>query len=87
MMSYTVSSFWNTFEKIPDFIQKVAKKKYQIWRDNPFHPSLYFKCVKSKENIWSIRITRDYRALGVKYDNYIIWYWIGNHKNYEKLIK
>jgi hypothetical protein len=30
-----------------------ARKAYGLWAENPFHPSLHFKCVNSEENIWS----------------------------------
>ena len=87
MKSYTVDSFWKTFDKIPLGIQNAAKRKFQIWKENPFYPSLRFKCVNSKENIWSVTITTNYRALGVKSEDAILWYWIGKHDDYEKLLK
>jgi hypothetical protein len=87
MKSYTVISFWNAFDALPNEIQSMSKKKFILWRANQFHPSLRFKCVNASHNIWSVRITRDYRALGVMKKNEIIWYWIGAHKDYEKLLK
>ena len=87
MKSFTVSSFWDAFDNLPEEIQIIAKKKYIIWKENPFHPSLKFKCVNVSQNIWSVRITRDHRGLGVMNKNEIIWFWIGTHKEYEKLIK
>ncbi|RZB29814.1 MAG: hypothetical protein SRB1_02094 [Desulfobacteraceae bacterium Eth-SRB1] len=29
----------------------------------------------------------DYRALAVKNDKSVIWYWIGDHNKYEQLLK
>ena len=29
----------------------------------------------------------DYRALGIKEKDLVIWYWIGDHKKYEQLLK
>jgi len=43
--------------------------------------------VNSKENIWSVTIATNYRVLGVKSEDAIIWYWIGKHDDYEKLLK
>jgi len=54
---------------------------------NPFHPCLRFKCVNSEDNIWSVRVNMDYRALAVKEKDIVIWYWIGDHKKYEQLLK
>lgn len=87
MKSFTVVSFWDAFDKLPDEIKINARKKFIIWKANPFHPSLRFKCVNAPHNIWSVRINKDFRALGVMNNNEIIWYWIGSHKDYEKLLK
>ena len=54
---------------------------------NPFHPSLNFKCVNTEYNIWSVRVTMDYRVLAVRNDKSVIWYWIGDHNKYEHLLK
>jgi len=87
MKSEIKNSFKKFFSKLPLEIQNIAKNKFKLWIENPFHISLHFKCVNASENIWSIRINKNYRAIGIKYDSTIIWYWIGNHKNYEKKIK
>ena len=39
---------------------------------NPYHPGLQFKQVHETQPIYSARISRDYRAVGVKDDNEII---------------
>jgi hypothetical protein len=54
---------------------------------NPFHPSLGFKQVHPTKLIYSVRITRYYRALGVKEGDTIVWFWIGSHEQYERLLK
>ncbi len=87
MKSFTVASFWDSLNNLPEEVQITARKKFIIWKENPFHPSLQFKCVNAAHNIWSVRISRDYRALGVMDDSDIVWYWVGAHKQYEKLIK
>ena len=38
---------------------------FSLWAENPFHPSLRFKCVNREQDIWSVRISRGYRALGI----------------------
>ena len=45
---------------------------------------LLFKCINSQENIWSARVTRGIRAVGVMDDNTVTWFWIGNHDDYER---
>ncbi len=86
MQSYAVESFWTAYKTLPENVQKVADKKYELWRKEPFHPSLYFKCVDSRDNIWSVRITQKYRALAVREGNDIVWFWIGDHDTYMKIL-
>jgi hypothetical protein len=64
---------------LPKKIQRDVDRKFDLWKMNPFHPSLNFKCVNTEYNIWSVRVTMDYRALAVRNDKSVIWYWIGDH--------
>jgi len=82
--SQTVSSFWATYRDLPKNTRKSARKAYHLWQQNPFHPSLHFKCINFKEHIWSTRISLGYRAIGVFEGDTITWFWVGDHKAYEK---
>lgn len=84
MNSATLPSFWEAYKLLPNNIQQAARKAYRLWSENPFHPSLHFKCINREENIWSVRITLGYRAVGILENNIITWFWIGNHDNYEQ---
>ena len=33
-----------------------------------------------------MRVGRDYRALGALDENDLIWFWIGSHADYDKLL-
>ena len=59
---------------------------YRLFRQNPHHPSLRFKQVHPVEPIFSVRINRNYRAVGIREGDQIIWFWIGAHAGYDKLI-
>lgn len=85
--SATLPSFWTEYRKLSEPIRKAARKSYQLWKENPFHPSLRFKCLDSGTSLWSVRITRSYRALGIMEDDTVTWYWIGSHRDYERLYK
>ena len=82
--SETVDSFWELYLNLPDELRQRARKSYHLWRDNPFHRSLRFKCINKPENIWSARITKSHRALGILDGDTVTWFWIGNHDDYEK---
>jgi len=43
--------------------------------------------LKKIGNYWSVRVGRDYRALGRELEEGILWGWIGIHADYEKLLR
>ena len=82
-MHRTVPRFWQCLNVLPAQVQEAAEKNYQLLKDNPNHPSLSFKRVGK---YWSVRVSLDYRALAVKTDDGFLWFWIGKHSDYERLI-
>lgn len=86
MTSHTTSRFWNAYANLPNEVKRRARKAYQLFEENPRHPSLRLKKVHTAQPIYSVRITRDYRALGVRDGEAIVWFWIGSHTDYERLL-
>ena len=84
MKSSTLPSFWMAYMPLREDIKRSARKAYRLWAQNPFHPSLHFKCINREENVWSVRVTRGYRALGVLEGDTVTWFWIGSHDDYER---
>ena len=84
MKSATLPSFWVEHGRLSDEIRQNARKAYRLWAENPFHPSLHLKCINNKEDIWSVRVTRSHRALGVLEGDTVTWFWIGSHDKYEQ---
>jgi hypothetical protein len=84
---FTVKSYWKSYKGLSKKVQQDADRKFNLWKENPFHPSLNFKCVNTEYNIWSVRVTMDYRALAVRNEKSVIWYWIGDHNKYEQLLR
>ena len=84
MKSATLPSFWKAYESLDPTTKRRARKAYRLWAQNPFHPSLHFKCINSEEDIWSVRITLGYRAIGVLQGDTVTWFWIGGHDEYER---
>ena len=87
MISHTNSSFWKLYGKLPQNIREIAKKQYKLFTIDAYHASLHFKRVHSTRPIYSARITRNYRAIGILEDNIIVWFWVGSHNEYDKLLK
>lgn len=86
MISHTSSRFWDAYAELPEEVKRRARKAYRLFEENPRHPSLRFKKVHTEAPIYSVRITRDYRALGVRDGEVIVWFWIGSHADYERLL-
>lgn len=86
MTSHTTKYFWKLHDVLPEQIQRQAKAAYRRFEEAPFHPSLQFKQVHNVKPIYSARISRDYRAVGVKAEEEIVWFWIGSHSDYDKLL-
>jgi len=84
MKSDTLPSFWEGYRNLDESMRRKTRKTYIIWLKNPFHPSLRFKCINHAEDIWSVRITRSYQALGIMGIDVVTWFWIGNHDEYER---
>ena len=87
MKSVTTRRFREAYARLPESIRKHAKRAYGQFKENPQHPSLRLKQVHTAEPIVSVRITAAYRALGVRDSDTVVWFWIGNHSEYERLIK
>lgn len=88
MRSRRTAQFRRQFEALPRSVQRQAQQAYRRFRADPHHPSLYFKQVHPEEAIYSVRITRSYRALGKRDSKEagILWFWIGSHPDYERLL-
>jgi hypothetical protein len=78
--------FRKAFRGLSKSIQKQAREAYRLFQLNPQHPGLRFKRVHEKPPVYSARINRNYRAVGILDRDEIIWFWIGSHKEYERLI-
>jgi len=88
MRSELTDDFVKCFAKLPEIVKQTARKNYKLWKQNPTHQSLEFKKLNTKETVYSVRVGIGWRALGVlKKPDTIVWFWIGSHGEYDKLIK
>lgn len=76
--------FWACYRRLPDEVQQLADRGYDMLRHDPRHPSLHFK--KVKEELWSARVGLHYRALAVEDEEDFLWVWIGTHAEYDRLL-
>lgn len=87
MNSVTTDDFWALFRTLPKHIRKQAQQAYQQFLHDPFYQGLNFEEVDKRRHLWSVRITRGYRVLGFREGDVITWFWIGSHREYERLIR
>ena len=74
------------FRDLPARVQSLARKNYRLWRRSPSHPGVQFKRVGVRNPVYSVRIGIGWRALGLKMDAVIVWFWIGSHAEYQRMI-
>lgn len=77
-------SFWGAYDSLPVAVQRIANRNFQTLKKDPKHPSLHFKKIG---RYWSVRVGIRYRALAVEVENDLLWFWIGSHADYDKLIR
>ena len=87
MISHTTQSFRKALSKLPDSVRSQARVAYRQFLEDPYYPSLQFKCIHATDPIYSARINIDYRAVGILNNSEIVWFWIGPHSEYDKLLK
>ena len=62
----------------------MADKNFALLRQDPHHPSLRLKKVGL---FWSARVGLRYRALARGRTEGLVWFWIGQHGEYDQLLK
>jgi hypothetical protein len=76
-------SFWFAYEALPSAVRDLADKNFELLKADPKYPALHFKHVG---RYWSVRVGLHYRALAVDAEDGLVWFWIGSHADYDKLI-
>ena len=85
MKSFRSPNFKKLFLNLPLEIKRLAYKNYILWKNNHLYPSIRYKDIGN--NLRSVRIGDHYRAIGTVDADVIIWFWIGTHEEYNKIIK
>lgn len=84
MKHFAAPSFWENYEQLPLNIQKMADEYYDRLKSDLRHPSLHFKKIGKYR---SVRVGLHYRALAVEIPEGLVWFWIGTHDQYQRMIK
>jgi HEAT repeat protein len=74
--------FRRHYRALPDSVRRLADKNFELLKADPHHPSLHLKKIGQ---LWSVRVGA-HRALGLDVPEAIVWFWIGSHADYDKLV-
>ena len=83
MTHYTTPRFWRCYRKLPQEVRQLADRSYTLLKTDPSHRWLQFKKVGP---FWSARVGLHYRSLAVEAANDLVWFWIGSHAEYDRLV-
>ncbi len=86
MKHFALPRFWRHYRALPEQVKQVADRNFKQLKANPYHPSLHFKKVGRRKQLWSVRVGEHYRALGRDKPEGVVWFWIGTHADYDKLL-
>lgn len=75
-----------SWKDLPGNIQDRAREAYRRLAEDPDHPGLNSKRLRTTEPIYSVRASRDYRAPGIKEEDTTVRFWIGSHAEYDDLL-
>jgi hypothetical protein len=79
---HAAPGFWLCYGRLPDEIQRAARKSFELIKHDPRHPSVQFKKLGP---IWSARVGLHHRALAVEVADGFLWFWIGTHAEYDRV--
>jgi hypothetical protein len=80
---FASTQFWRHYRQLPLEVRRLADKNFQLLKADSKHPSLHLKKIG---RLWSVRVGAHHRALGLDKPEGIVWFWIGSHSDYDKLL-
>jgi hypothetical protein len=84
VISRVAPKFWEGYRALSPDAQSAARKAYQLFSENPAHPSLRLERLRADPRAWSVRVTRDVRAVALRHEDGWLWFWIGTHKEFDR---
>jgi hypothetical protein len=76
--------FWYHYRQLPAAVRALADKNFELLLNDPRHPSLQLK--KVARDVYSARVGLDYRALAFDCGPHLVWFWIGRHREYDRIL-
>jgi len=83
--SRATGGFWKCYWALGEETRNAARAAYKKFQQNAAHPSLQLERLRSDPRFWSVRVTRDSRAVAQRFEGDVwIWVWIGSHKDFDR---
>jgi hypothetical protein len=76
--------FWFHYRQLAPEVRALADKNFTLLKTNPRHSSLQLKKVGA--DVYSARVGLEHRALAFETGGHFVWFWIGPHDEYDRLI-
>ncbi len=87
MKSRVTARFRRQLSQLPAEVQRSARCAFRSWLANPSHPALEFKKLQgTRQPVYSARIGIHWRAIAVRSGDGYVWFWIGSHSDFDKLV-
>ena len=83
MNHFASPQFWDCYNRLPIAVRRLADRSYLLMKQDPQHPSI---CLKKVGRYYAARVGLHYRALAVETPDGLIWFWIGSHAEYDRII-
>ncbi len=83
MTHHAAPSFWACYRSLPVGVQRIADKTFELLKDDPRHPSIQ---LKKLDQFWSARVGLHHRALAIEAPDGFLWFWIGSHADYDRIV-
>jgi len=85
IQSRTTRRFWGCSTACPSKYSR-SQARVSSLSCQPGAPQFTFKKVEGENDIYSVRIGLDYRALAVMKGDRVVRCWIGGHSEYDRLV-
>lgn len=83
MKHLATARFWSCYNSLPSNLKRLADSNYALLKLDERHPSLHFKKIG---RFRSVRVGLHHRALAVESGDDLVWFWIGHHGEYDRLV-
>ncbi|MBM3853838.1 MAG: hypothetical protein FJ399_11890 [Verrucomicrobia bacterium] len=84
MTSRGTAEFWQQYHALPAEVRAAAREAYRKFALNPAHPGLQLERLLCDSRAWSVRVSRNYRAVARRYGDDWLWFWVGTHDQFDR---